>query len=119
MNKLFKSFGYAVKGIKISLKQRNFKIQLFVAFLAIISGVFFGITSAEWCIILICIALVLSLEMMNTAVENSVDFISLEYHKTAEIIKDVSAGAVLISAIITSIIGIIIYGQYILALLNN
>ncbi len=118
MNKLFKSFGFALKGIKISLHQRNFKIQLTYALLAICLGVFFGITSSEWCAILVCCSLVLSLEAINTAIEHLVNFVSPEFNPKAGIIKDISAGAVLISAIISVVIGFIIYTKYVLALLN-
>jgi diacylglycerol kinase len=119
MKKLLKSFSFAIKGIQISLRQRNFRIQIAAGITALCMGSFFNITGMEWCIVLLCISLVLSLEMSNTALEHLVDFVHPQYHKTAEIIKDVAAGAVLLSSIISSVIGMIIFGKYFLALLHN
>ena len=113
---MFKSFGFSLKGIKISLLQRNFKIQLFMAFLAIVLGFVFKITSTEWCIILPCCGLVLSLEMLNTAIEHLVDLVSPDFNEKAGLIKDVSAGAVLVAAILSAITGIVIYYKYIIQL---
>lgn len=117
MKNLQRSFAYAITGIKLSLKQRNFKIQVLLAFLVVLAGFYFQITLPEWCILLVCIALVLSLEMVNTAIEHFVDLVSPDHHKTAGIVKDVAAGAVLFSSIISAIIGVIIFAKYILALL--
>lgn len=113
---MFKSFGFAIKGIKISLLQRNFKIQLFMAFLTIVLGFVFKITSTEWCIILLCCGLVLSLEMVNTAIEHLVDLVSPDFNEKAGLIKDVSAGAVLVAAILSAITGLVIYYKYIIEL---
>ena len=72
-------------------------------------GLFFQATTVEWCILVIMISLVLAMEVMNTAVEKLVDFVSPQYHKQAGIIKDLSAGAVLIIAFAAIIVGIIIF----------
>jgi len=117
MKSFIKSFGFALKGISISLKQRNFKIELFIAVLVIILGYFFQITATEWCIALIAISMVLVTEMLNTAIEHFVDLVSPDYHKTAGIIKDISAGAVLVSAIFSAVIGVIIFGKYLIAII--
>ena len=73
MNPFFKSFGFAFLGIKLSLKERNMKVHALCAVLAIVGGFVLDITLTEWCIILICIGGVLSLEMINTAIEHLVD----------------------------------------------
>ena len=113
MKSFLKSFGYALTGIKLSFAQRNFKIQLLCAIIAIALGFYFSINSTEWCIILFSIALVLSLEVTNSAIEHFVDIVSPEYNQTAGKIKDLAAAAVLISAIVSAIVGVIIFWKYI------
>lgn len=112
MKKLLKSFSYAGLGIVHAFKQRNFKIQLAIAVVVMISGAYFRITETEWCIILLCTGLVLSLEMMNSAIEHLVDLVSPDYNKTAGIAKDIAAGSVLFFSIISAIIGAIIFSKY-------
>lgn len=119
MKKFLKSLSFATKGIALATKQSNFKIQLLVASLTVFLGVFFQITASEWCMVLLCIGLVLSMETINTALEYLVDFVSPEFHKTAGAIKDIAAGAVLISSIISVIIGAIVFYKYIIALLTT
>ena len=117
MSGFLKSFVYALNGIIEAIKQRNIKIQLTIAIAAIALGFIFHINRGEWCIILLCIALVLSLEITNTALEHLVDLVSPDYHEKAGKIKDLAAGAVLIASIISAIIGLIIFGKYLLSLL--
>ena len=117
MNSFFKSFIYAIKGIQLSLKERNKKVLVACALIAIILGFIFKITITEWCIILICIGVVLSLEMINTAIEKLVDLVEPDHNPKAGAIKDLSAGAVLVFSVISAIIGIMIFGKYILELL--
>jgi diacylglycerol kinase len=113
-----RSFGYAINGIKLSLKQRNKKIQVACTFIAILLGFIFRISYGEWCAVLICTGLVLSLEMMNTALETLVDFVSPEHHEKAGKVKDIAAGSVLVAAVISAIVGVIIFGKYILNLFH-
>jgi diacylglycerol kinase len=118
MSSFFKSFTYAFNGIKLSLQQRNMKIHVCCAFLAIVFGFILKINLTEWCIILICIGVVLALEIINTAIESFVDLVEPNYHPVAGKIKDLGAGAVLIFSIISALIGIMIFGKYILVLLG-
>jgi len=107
------SFKYALNGIHLMFKSGpNFIIQLIIAFTTISVGLYFQIRSNEWAIILICIAGVLSAEIFNTALEKMVDHLSPEQNKYAGEIKDLAAGAVLLLAIISLIIGIIIFYPY-------
>lgn len=117
MHPFLKSFTYAINGIKLSLKQFNMKILVVCAFVAILLGFLFEITLTEWCIILICIGIVLSLEIINTAIECFVDLVEPNYNPKAGAIKDLVAGAVLVFSIISALIGIMIFGKYILDLL--
>lgn len=117
MKGFLNSFKYALKGIRLSVKQRNMRIHLLCALAVILLGFYFKIKIGEWCILFLCIALVLSLEIINTAIEHLVDLVSPDRHATAEKIKDLAAGAVLVSAIITAVIGAVIFYKYVLALI--
>lgn len=108
------SFKYASAGIKKALKsERNFRIQLGGAVVAIALSVLFGITAMQWVVVVLLIGLVLALELLNTALETLVDMITLEHDAMAERVKDVSAAAVLIFSIIACIIGAIIFIPYV------
>ena len=84
-------------------------IHFLVMILVIIAGVVFKITFVEWGVCFVLFALVLSLELMNTAIENVVDLVTEEKKTKAKVAKDASAGAVLVSAIFAVIIGISIF----------
>ena len=83
------------------------------ALAAVLSGLSFGISKVELLIILLISAQVICLEMVNTAIERTVDLVTSEYHIYAKIAKDVAAGAVLVAAIFATIIGGIIFLPYI------
>lgn len=119
MSAFLKSFSYAFKGLVYSLKQRNMKIIFSIALLTISAAVFLKVNSGDWCILLICIGLVMALEMMNSAIEGIVDLISPDYNEKAGRIKDMAAGAVLIASIVSFVIGILVLGKYFLSFLYN
>ena len=107
---VFQSFKYAFSGLKYGfINTRNLRIDLLFIVAVIICGFIFKIHFVEWAILLGCIALVTSLELMNTAIEEVVNLASPDIHPLAKVSKDVAAGAVLLSAIISAIIGIIIF----------
>jgi len=109
-----KSFKYAVNGVFTALAIcRNLKIHYLATILAIVAGFYFDITPAEWAVILLTVTKVICLEMMNTAIERTVDLLTQQRNILAMIAKDVAAGAVLISAIVAIIIGWIIYWPYV------
>ena len=115
MKSFFKSFKYAIHGIWYGIDgQLNFKVQIAVAGIVIAAGFLFRITAIEWCIILVCIGMVLALEMLNSAIEGLVDLVTLERQPLAGRIKDIAAGAVLIASIASLIVGIIIFRKYVL-----
>ena len=110
MKKLINSFKYAFEGIKSAFKtEQNMKIHLSFLILVIIFGIILKISKAEWIICIILIGFVISLELINTSIENTVDLITIEKNPKAKLIKDVSAGAVLIAAITSAIVGLIIF----------
>ena len=85
------------------------KIHLVIASLVIICGILFHISIQEWLICMLSFGLVISMELMNTVVETLVDYISTEEHPLAGKAKDISAGAVLVSAVFAAIAGLIIF----------
>jgi diacylglycerol kinase len=113
-----KAFIDAFNGLKyFFLHERNGKIQLAIAVMAILLAVYVGASAGEWIVILLCIGIVLSLEMMNTAVEKLCDVVQEDYHPFIKIIKDVAASAVLWSSIVSAIIGAIIFIPKLLSIL--
>lgn len=104
------SFKYAFNGIRLFMvSERHAKIHLLAAIIVIILGWFFSISAIEWCLLIFAIGLVFVTEMINTSIEKITDKINPEYGKIAGLIKDISAGAVLISAITALCIGLIIF----------
>lgn len=98
---LFISFSYAWAGVSYAFQtQRNFRIHLIVGTAAIVLGVVLELTRVEIAIIGLTIGAVLTMELLNTAVESVVDLtVRQTYHELAKIAKDCAAGAVLISAV--------------------
>ncbi len=108
--RVIKSFGWAFNGLKdCILHEKNFRIQYLLALAVVIAGVFLKISSTEWTTILLCFGLVLSFEIINSAIEKLCDLVSPDFNLTIKKVKDMSASAVLLSAIITFIIGCIIF----------
>lgn len=105
-----KSIKYAFVGLyRLISKEHSIITQLIIAVLATIAGFYFKISTTEWIMQIFSIGLVLSMEGINTAIEEMADFIHPDFHKKIGLIKDVAAGAVTISALTALIIGIIIY----------
>lgn len=110
MKKFLRSFKYALEGIFTGLKEeQNMKIHIAIMILVIIFGILLKISKIEWIICIALFGLVISMELINTAIENTVDLITKEKNEQAKIAKDVAAGAVLVSAIASAIIGLIIF----------
>lgn len=108
--KLLRSFGYAYSGLSEMVKsEQNVRLHLLVTICVIIAGFLLKITLIEWCLVLICISLVWVVEAFNTAIERLTDHIFKERHQTARMVKDISAGAVLVCAIIAAVCGVIIF----------
>lgn len=105
-----RSIGYAFKGAYLLLKnEASIQVQAAIAVLTTIAGFYFQISSTEWVIQLLTIALVMGAEGINTAIEETADFIHPEHHRKIGRIKDIAAGAVFIVAAIAMVIGGIIY----------
>lgn len=105
-----KSVGWAYKGAIILLKtEASIKIQFVVAILVTMAGFYFDISSTEWLFQVAMIGLVMSVEGLNTAIEDIADFVHPDHHASIGRIKDVAAGAVFIAAFAATIVAIIIY----------
>ncbi len=118
MIKLFKSFGYALKGMYVALKEeQNMRIHLVAIAVVTFGGIYLGLSAIEWAVIALTIGFVVSLEMVNSAIESLVDHVSPEFHKDAGKIKDLAAGAVLVAAIVATVIAVYIFGNKIFNLI--
>ncbi len=107
---LIESFNHAVAGIITSLKsENNMRIHYLLAIMIIIVSLFFDFSRVEFLLLLFSITLVVVTELINTAIEKTIDFITDEYHPLAKVIKDISAGAVLIAAINSLVVGYLLF----------
>ncbi|GAC1317005.1 MAG: diacylglycerol kinase family protein [Chloroflexota bacterium] len=112
------SFGFAGRGIvTLAHSQPNFRIHVGLAALALVLGAFLRIGPTEWAIVILTIALVLAVEGVNTAIEAVCDCASPAYHPLVKQAKDVSAGAVLITACGAVLVAICVFGPRLLTLL--
>jgi diacylglycerol kinase (ATP) len=104
------SFRYAINGLRILFKEEhNARIHLLAAILAIFFGFYFGISAMEWIALIIVIGLVFILEAVNTALENLADVVSPGKNEKIGVVKDLGAGAVLVSALLAVVVGLIIF----------
>lgn len=118
--RFMKSFSNAARGIAYLFKsQRNARIEIIIATMVIASGILFHISTIEWALILLCISLVLGFEGFNTALELLADKVHPEIDPEIGKVKDVAAGAVLITSIVAAIIGFIIFAPKFLILFTN
>ena len=112
-----RSFGYAFKGLGYALKtEHNLWIHSLLALAAIAFGLWLEITPTEWLFVISAIGFVIVSELFNSSIEILVDLISPEQNTKAGLIKDISAGAVLLSAITAALIGLIIFGPKIFSI---
>lgn len=104
------SFKYAFEGIFACFKsERNMKIHVSILFIVVVGGFFFHISISEWITCLILFGLVLSAELVNTSIETTIDLCMPHMHPKAKIAKDTASGGVLILAIVSFIIGCIVF----------
>ncbi|MCL4367301.1 diacylglycerol kinase family protein [Patescibacteria group bacterium] len=113
------SFKYAFVGLKDAVKEEpHLKFHLSFALLVIAAGFYFNITREDWALVFVMIGLVLTAELTNTATEAIVDSFTISQHPKAKFAKDIAAGAVLILAITSVIVGLIIFLPYFAAWLT-
>lgn len=109
IRKFIKSFSYALMGIWTASKEQNMRFHLVSMVVVIVAGTLTSLSTTEWLIIILLMALVIGTEMINTAIERVVDLASPEIHPLAKDAKDVAAGAVLVFAVCSVIIGVLIF----------
>lgn len=108
--KRLKGVGYAFKGAFMLLKyEASIQAQAFIALIVTLAGFYFEISSTEWLIQILTIAVVMGLEGANSAIEEIADFIHPEHHSKIGYIKDIAAGAVFFTALAAVIIACLIY----------
>ncbi len=110
----YKAFGHAFNGIaKLIKSETHFQIELGMAVAITLLGFIFEITSTEWLIQTGMIGLVLCAEAFNSSLEELADVAHPEKHPKIKKVKDIAAGAVLLTAIVATIIGLMIYIPYV------
>lgn len=117
--RLIKSFSFAINGLRLCWREPNFKIHLLVSVLVLAMGYWLRISAQEWMVVLLCMGLVLSLEMLNTAIEHLCNILHPSHHPEIKLVKDVSAAAVLLGAAISVCCGAIIFLPKLLFIFQN
>ncbi len=106
----WKSVGFALSGALFLVRtEASIQVQLFITVVMTCAGLLFKISATEWIIQILTIAIIIGAEGLNTGVEKLCDYIQPEFDTKIGLIKDVSAGAVMIISIAATIIGLIIY----------
>ena len=117
--KFITGFGHAFRGLWYALRtQRNARVHISIAILAILLGIVLRISAVEFAMVFVAITGVFIAEMFNTVFELCIDLASPEYHPLARIAKDVAAGAVLLSAMLSVVIGLFVFGPHLWGLLH-
>ncbi len=117
--KFIAGFRYAFRGLSYALRtQRNARVHVTIAILAILLGIVFHISAVEFALIFVAITGVFIAEMFNTVFELCIDLASPDYHPLAKVAKDVAAGAVLLSAMLSVVIGLFVFGPHLWDLLH-
>jgi|WetSurMetagenome_2_1015567.scaffolds.fasta_scaffold09173_2 undecaprenol kinase len=116
MIRLFKSFTYAFRGLsKAFREEQNLQVQSAVAIIIIILGFIFQIKTVEWILLIIVIALVVAMELVNSAIERIADALKPRIDIYIKEVKDIMAAAVMFAAVLAVIVGLIIFFPYILS----
>lgn len=109
--RLVSSFSYALQGIAHTVKtQQNMQIHVAFAVLALAAAWWLRIPRGDVLLVFFSIGLVLALELVNTALEAAVDLASPDWHAKAKTAKDACAGAVLVAAVLSVVIGVAVFG---------
>ena len=113
-----RSFVYAFAGVRYAVRtQRNARVHLLIAILAIGAGIWLHISPVEWALVFVAITGVFIAEMFNTVAEACVDLATQEFHPLAKVAKDVAAGTVLLNAFLSIVIGLFVFGPHLLPML--
>ena len=117
--RFFKSFKYSIEGLKYAYKyEQSMLIHVIATICVLLANIFFQVSGIEWLITLLAIGMVLSAELINSAIEAVVDLVTLEEHPLAKIAKDCSRAATFVLACMAAIIGLVVYIPYIMGVLG-
>lgn len=109
-----------LEGINYTLShENNFKREMILGILVVIASVILKISIIEWVIVILLINFVLVCELINTALEKTVDLYTKEYNETAKIVKDVAGASVFVMSIFSAVIGIVIFLPKVIDFINN
>lgn len=117
-NNLVKSFGYAASGVVQAGSERNFKVDVVAAVVVFAACALLRVPAWGWAAVAVCVGVQLAMETVNTAIEAIVDLASPEIHPLAKRAKDCAAGAALITACASVIVGLIVFVPALFALLG-
>ena len=118
IKKFINSFSYPIKGLKYAYRnEQNLTVDVGISLIVLIAGFIFKLEKYEWLIVVFTIGAVIALELINTAIEATVDLVTEDYHPLAKVAKDTSAAAVFVVAIAAALVGIIIFLPKIINLL--
>lgn len=117
-NNLVKSFGYAASGVVQAGSERNFKVDVVAAVVVFVACALLQVPAWGWAVVAMCVGVQLAMETVNTAIEAIVDLASPDIHPLAKRAKDCAAGAALITACASVIVGLIVFVPALLALLG-
>jgi len=110
---VLRKFSFALDGCKAAVRsEQSVRIQLAVSAAVVLAGGLLGLTQLEWLFVIASIGVVISLELLNTAIEKMLDLLHPAKHDSVKFIKDVSAAAVLISSLAAVIVGLIIFSHH-------
>jgi len=120
IKRFLKSLKYAWRGLSSVYKtEQNFRFQVFIALVVVILIIAFGVTKKEAVLLILMIAFVLVMELINSVFEKISDMMKPRIHVYAKLIKDIMSGAVLITALISLVVGLIIFTPYFIDFFNN
>ena len=117
-NNLVKSFGYAASGVVQAGSERNFKVDVVAAVVVFVACALLQVPAWGWAVVAMCVGVQLAMETVNTAIEAIVDLASPDIHPLAKRAKDCAAGAALITACASVVVGLIVFVPELLALLG-
>jgi len=115
---LGRSFGHAIHGVRHVVRhERNARVHLLLAVLAVVLGVVSRLSAAQWTAVLFAILVVFLAEIFNTAIERTLDLIDVRENLQIKLIKDMTAGAVLVAAVAALVVGVAIFGPQLVRLM--
>jgi diacylglycerol kinase len=113
IGEFLRSFRHAGRGVALTAGGRNFRLMLAAAGVVLVVGALLDVSRATWTTLLLCVALVLGAEVLNTAIERLADVVHPNRAPAVRDLKDVAAGAVLVVSLIAAVVGIVALWPYV------